>query len=88
MTGQNDLDKSFENEYRDPTNWSGSSYVASRLKGGGELGKIIIASPKLCGHINRICVHCAGLWEWDYHLLWDRTAAGRALAERLGIELH
>lgn len=61
---------------------SGACYVTAMQ--GGKLEKIVISSPKLCGHQNRICVNCASQWATDYQILFDRTAGGRKLKKRLG----
>jgi hypothetical protein len=42
----------------------------------------MIAKPRYCGHVNRICVDCYDGWH-DYELLWARTVGGRAMRARL-----
>jgi hypothetical protein len=59
---------------------SGLIYVSVHMKTDppGTLGKILIAKPQNCGHVNRICVNCYDGWA-DYDILWERTAGGRRL---------
>jgi hypothetical protein len=80
------MENSFLNkEISNDVQLSGAGYVAAVMKSeeGGELCKIIMASPRFCGHQNRICVKCAHEWAWDYTILWDRTVAGRKMKEEL-----
>lgn len=74
--------KTFLNRELSTAGISGYAYVACREKGGGQLSKIIIASARRCGHVNRICVDCAGEWR-DYVILWENTAGGRKLKAEL-----
>lgn len=66
-------------------NWSGSSYVAVHMHEDppGSLGRVMIAQPGRCGHVNRICMDCFDLWQIDYELVWDRTGGGRKMRARL-----
>lgn len=61
---------------------SGHAYLAAVLKGAPGKQKLIVASPKRCGHTNRICTDCWDEWA-DYRILWERTAAGRKMHAEL-----
>lgn len=73
---------------------SGTSYVVVLMKGEHRGGRVIIAKPKNCDHGETICtggvndggVSCADSWQFDYSILWSRTAGGRRLITELGIE--
>jgi hypothetical protein len=62
---------------------SGFSYVHAIFKEDGKHTKIMISTEVLCGHQNRVCANCVSMWMQDYDLVFERTAGGRALKERM-----
>jgi len=72
-------DAFMNNEVPRDAKLSGYAYVAVVMKGETKLGKIVVASKRNCGHVNRICEICRDEWAQDYTLGYDRTAAGRRL---------
>jgi hypothetical protein len=64
---------------------TGQAYVSAVMPSeAGKPTKILIAADGMCGHQNRICTECAHEWQQDYQLLFQQTAGGRRLRDRLG----
>lgn len=68
---------------------SGDAYVSVLLRDDSlpakdRRGRIPLWHPATCPHIWSICQVCAESWEYDYHLMLERTGGGRLLAEQLG----
>lgn len=69
-------------------NLSGHAYLAVTMRKPEnpddlKMGKVVIRKPGNCNHVAFICTVCAPTWNWDYKLMFDRTAGGRALKARL-----
>lgn len=65
-----------------PGKISGNNYVPGHL-GDEKLYPIVIRTTNRCDHMATICVKCAGQWQWDWTLVFDRTAGGRRLQAAL-----
>jgi hypothetical protein len=72
----------------DTQNMSGDAYVSVLMRGDGPAkdrrGRVPLWHPSTCTHVWSICQVCAASWEYDYHLMLERTGGGRLLAEQLG----
>lgn len=73
---------------------SGNSYIPALLRNdfGGEYFPLLVRPKARCYCTTRddsitstICVDCARSWCYDFTLRFERTAAGRRLAEQLDI---
>ncbi|MBH0777688.1 hypothetical protein [Nocardia bovistercoris] len=62
---------------------SGNTYVSLRSREGTACGRVLLMTPQKCNHGITICERCADSWEIDHVVHYARTAAGRALRERL-----
>jgi hypothetical protein len=56
---------------------SGNSYLAAWFDGKPEVIRVL--NEVRCDHVSSACTACVYQWEWDYEVLYDRTAAGRRL---------
>lgn len=93
-----DMDKEPVVRYRmahgGQSSWSGNSYVAVLLNGEHRPGRVqVVADSRHCDHGTTICrgTHedgqpCAESWQYDYSILWSRTAAGRKMISDLGVQ--
>jgi hypothetical protein len=79
---------------------SGYSYVRAKMRCDPPIRTswfpLVIRSEKRCTHggqpvswcedVATICTKCAEWWSWDYDLTFERTAGGRTLAGKLGLD--
>lgn len=73
---------------------SGHGYVVALLDGESVGGQVIIASASNCDHCTTICDGrtpdtkslCVVEWQYDYSILWSRTAGGRRLISSVGTQ--
>jgi hypothetical protein len=71
---------------------SGHGYVVGLMTGESVGGQIIIATASNCDHGSTICNGkvpgtdklCVEEWQYDYSILWSRTAGGRRLLTEVG----
>jgi hypothetical protein len=71
---------------------SGSTYLAVLLGDEKRAGRVLIKHPDKCDHGTTICggkhedgKPCVESWQYDFSILWSRTAGGRKLLTELGI---
>jgi hypothetical protein len=79
-----------ETEYRP---LSGFGYVVARLDDEAIAGRVLIAGKSNCDHGTTICdgqtetgSWCVDEWQYDWNLLWSRTAGGRRLISAVGVD--
>lgn len=97
LTDDYNLDKEpvarYRMSYGDKASWSGHSYVVVLMNGESRPGRVkVVADSGHCDHVETICLGnvrdgqaCVDSWQYDYSILWSRTAAGRKLISILGV---